>query len=94
MNDNLANFGIEDDTPRRRGKKRGGRKRFAIEARLPRHVSPGLAFMLGLRDWAVHSRYPTRARRDQALAALVKKERNSIWPWEFRVGEFRAGDDT
>ena len=85
MPDNLANFGIEDDTPRRRGKKRGGRKRFAIEARLPRPASPGLAFMLRLRDWWVFGRYLTRARRDQALAVVVKKDASSPWPWEFRT---------
>lgn len=66
------------------------KKPFAIEWRIKRHVSNGLARTLGLHDWSVHSRYVTRARRDQAYASLVKKAGNDglaarfHWQTEYR----------
>lgn len=93
MADNLNIKGIEDDAPRRCGKKRGGRKPFAVEARLvpdpdaPKH---SVLRQLGLGNWWVWGRYHTESARDQAHAALVKKERVSQlarWSsWEFRKG--------
>lgn len=90
--DNLSNFGIKDDTSRAgRSKPRGKqRKPFAIECRIARRVSDGLARELGLLNWWVHSRYTTARRRDQAYAALVKKaERDGLairfrWKTEYR----------
>lgn len=93
MPDNLANFGIRDDEPvgSRRLKPRGKRRKpFAIEARVPRRVTSSLATTLGLRDWWVHSRYTTRARRDQAYAALVRREPQSPGYWR---REWRKRDD-
>ncbi len=81
MPDNLANFGIEDDTPRRRGKKRGRRKPFVLQARFvrgpDRRPSTGLTWLFrSLEHWYTHSRYRTESARDQAYAALVKKAEN------------------
>lgn len=93
MADNLANKGIRDDEPHRRGKKRGGRKPFVIESRLARNPDPSapksfLGRQLGLKEWWTWRRYITTARRDQALAVLVKKRESGQirgWPyWEFR----------
>lgn len=86
MPDNLANFGLRDDEPvgSRRMKPKGKRRKtWVIEYRVPRRVSHGLAFMLRLRDWGVHSKYETKNRRDQAYAALVKKPMVQ-WGWEYR----------
>ncbi len=90
--DNLNIKGIEDDNPRRRGKTRGkARRPFAIEARLvhdPDAPSILVSRQLGLGKWWVRGRYTTSSRRDQAYAALVKKEASSHIPrwarWEFR----------
>jgi hypothetical protein len=93
MTDNLAIKGIRDDEPvgSRRLKPRGKRKKpWAIECRIKRHVSNGLARDLGLWDWWLHSRYTTRARRDQALAALVKKVPSQPFFWKL---EYRIRDD-
>ena len=89
--DNLNIRGIEDDKPRRRGKKRVGRKPFAIEARLvddpdvPKH---SVMRQIGLGSWSVWGRYETAFRRDQAYATLVKKEATNNLPrwsrWEFK----------
>jgi hypothetical protein len=92
MTDNLAIKGIEDDTPRRHGKTRGkSRKPFAIESRLvhnpdaPEHLA---SRQLGLKKWWVWGRYETAPRRDQAYAALVKREERTALPrwscWEYR----------
>ena len=83
--DNLANFGIKSDEPRRRGKKRRGRKPFVIEARVPRRVTAGLASTLGLHNWWVSNRYLTRARRDRAYAVLVKKDAGTLWALEYKT---------
>ena len=91
--DNLANFGIKHDeiVGSKRMKPRGKRKKpYGIECRLKRSVSAGLARTLGLQNWWMHSRYTTRARRDQALAVLVKKAENDglaaryNWQTEYR----------
>ena len=79
--DNLDIFGIEDDAPRRRGKKRGGRKPFVLQARYvrgPKHrPSYGLTWLFkSLEHWYTHSRYRTESARDQAYAALVKKAKS------------------
>jgi hypothetical protein len=87
--DNLANFGIKNDETAgsRRLKPRGKqRKPWVIECRIQRHVSNGLARTLGLQDWWVHGRYSTKNRRDQAYAAVVKKEDTAprYWRREWR----------
>lgn len=88
MADNLAIKGIEDDKPRRRGKKRGRRKSFAIEAHLVRVSKQSILQQLGFEEWWVWGRYETASRRDQAYAVLVKKEQASRllnWGhWNFR----------
>ncbi len=92
MVDNLNIKGVEDDTPRRRGKVRGkARKPFAIESRIvypddaPAHC---ISRALGPGTWGVWGRYETASRRDQAYAALVKREaagRIRRWGyWEYR----------
>lgn len=90
MRDNLNIKGIESDAPQgRHGSKptRKQRKPFAIEWRTQRSQ---LAETLGLNRWSVWTRYPTRARRDQAYAALVKKaDRDGLglrfgWKTEYR----------
>jgi hypothetical protein len=92
--DNLNIKGIRDDEPHVRGRIRPrGKKRkpFVIESRIvypddiPRHsIFPAL----GLNDWSVHCRYHTESARDQAYAAMVKKENTARIPrwgyWEFR----------
>ncbi len=91
--DNLNIKGIRDDEPHARGKARPRgkvRKLFVLESRIERHVSDGLAKTLGLWDWWVHSRYTTRARRDQAHAALVKKVPSQPAYWKL---EYRTRDD-
>jgi len=85
--DNLNIKGIRDDEPVRRGKKRGGRKPFAIEAHLD-HDPDALMRQLSLDRWWVWRRYETASRRDQAYATLVKKEQTNHIPqwghWEYR----------
>ncbi len=90
--DNLNIKGIEDDMPRRRGKTRGKvRKPFALECRMaPSPDAPKRSVLrqLNLKKWWVWGRYTTSSRRDQAYAALVKREAASTWPrwshWEYR----------
>ncbi len=90
--DNLNIKGIQDDAPRRRGKVRGtARKPFAVECRIvyPKDAPRDCVFRtLGLGGWWVHGRYESASRRDQAYAALVKKEDANRLPnwghWEFR----------
>jgi hypothetical protein len=86
--DNQANFGLKDDVPKSgRGKPRGKqRKPYIIDYRVSRNVSSALARTLKLRDWWIHSRYPTASRRDQAYEALVKKavKGPSWWQPEYR----------
>ncbi len=91
MADNLNIKGIREDEPPARGRAhpRGkARKPFALECRLKRSVPDSLARQLGRGDWWVWGRYTTAARRDQAHAALVKKEETNPIPrwghWEFR----------
>jgi len=79
MNDNLNIKGIrEDGPPARRGKKARDRKRFVIQSRHqpgPDYRHTGLGFLFrSMADWSTHSRYYTASARDQAHAALVKKE--------------------
>jgi hypothetical protein len=81
MADNLAIKGIEDDTPRRRGKKCRSRKLFAIESRYRPDDRRSVFRCLNLYSWWVHGHYETASRRDQAYAALVKKEKNARRPW-------------
>lgn len=94
MTDNLNIKGIEsDEFPQgaRRFKPRGkGRKPWAIEWRIKRHVSNSLARTLGLHDWSLHTRYTTLARRDQAYATLVRKAINMPGWWQ---QEYRKLDD-
>ena len=90
--DNLNIKGIEDDKPRRRGKTRGKtRKPFAIESRLvhdPDLPRRSVLRQFGLGEWGVWGRYMTASRRDQAYAALVKREAASRLPrwgsWRYR----------
>ena len=95
--DNLNIKGIEDDTPRRRGKVRGkARKSFAIEARLARNPEAPKNSVFGREKWGIWSRYKTALCRDQAYAALVKKEatgRIRRWGhWEYRKrDDFQSG---
>jgi hypothetical protein len=86
--DNLANYGVKTDemVGSRRLKPRGKRKkRFVIESRITRETTTALVTFMGLDNWWVHSRYTTRARRDQAYAVLVKKSHNDrYWKPEYR----------
>ncbi len=83
--DNLNIKGIESDVSPGKFKARGKRRKpYIIESRLtgaeglhPRNVFHSLK----LEAWWVRSRYTTATRRDQAYAALVKKERNSYVNW-------------
>ena len=93
MTDNLSIKGIREDEPHARGRfKPHGKRRkpWVIESRIKRHVSNSLAHTLGLCDWSVHTRYTTKARRDQAYATLVKKAISFKqlprywWQWEYR----------
>lgn len=94
MADNLNIKGIRDDEPHARGRARPrGRQRklFAIEGRnvYPEDASTNCVFRaLGLGEWWVHGRYETASRRDQAYAALVRREAASRIPrwgcWEYR----------
>ena len=94
MADNLNIKGIRDDEPRKRGRAhpRGKRpKPFVVEGRIvyPENEHPNSDFRtLGLGEWWVHGRYETASRRDQAYAAMVKKEATSRIPrwgyWAFR----------
>ncbi len=88
--DNLSIKGIESDTPRHRGKKRRGRKPFVIEARLVRDSKALRKALFGLGNWWVWGRYKSAFRRDQAFAALVKKE-TGIPGWSH--WKFRKRDD-
>ena len=94
MTDNLNIKGIEsDEFPQgaRRVKPRGKRRKpWVIETRVQRHVSNGLARDLGLWDWWIHSRYTTRARRDQAYATMVKRMPSQPYWWKL---EYRKRDD-
>jgi hypothetical protein len=92
--DNLSNFGLKDDEIRSSRKSKGGKaKPWKIESRMQHSVASGLARTLGFRDWWTSGRYTTRARRDQALAALVKKEDSYIQTWPgFPRFEYRAVD--
>lgn len=79
MTDNLAVKGIRDDQTNtgRRMKARGNRrKRFTIEVRYILLRKNTFLSRLTRYDggWHVYSRYATESSRDQALAALVKKE--------------------
>ncbi len=65
------------------------RKLWKIESRLhyPNAHPLSVFHDLNLSGWGVWSRYSTQARRDQAYAAMVKKEgaRSLVWAhWEFR----------
>lgn len=92
--DNLNIKGIREDEPHVRGhiRPRGkARKLFAIESRLvhdPDAPKQLVSRQLGLGGWWVHGRYKTASRRDQAYAAMVRKEADSNFPrwarWEFR----------
>jgi hypothetical protein len=92
--DNLNIKGIREDEPHVRGRahpRDKKRKPFAIEARLG-HDSDApkqlVSRQLGLGDWGVWGRYKTAAHRDQAYAALVKREAANRLPrwgsWEYR----------
>ncbi len=97
MPDNLNIKGIEsDEFPQgaRRIKARGKRRKpWGIEWRIERHVSNSLAENLGLYGWSVYNRYTTKARRDQAYAALVKKDATSRLGRSWWQREFRTFDD-
>lgn len=94
MADNLNIKGIREDEPHERGRAHPHgkhRKTFVVESRIvyPENEHPNSVFRtLGLGGWWVHGRYATASRRDQAYAALVKKEATSRIPrwghWEFR----------
>lgn len=95
MTDNLAVKGIRDDQTNsgRRMKPRGKRrKRFTIEVRYILLRKNTILDRLTRFDggWHVYSRYATESSRDQALAAMVKKEKRGFLPgWvslRFRPG--------
>ena len=91
--DNLSIKGIESDVSPGKFKARGQTKKpYTIESRLtpPSHPLSVFHSFEKLREWWVRSRYPTAARRDQAYAALVKKERSNGSPWAH--WEYRKGD--
>lgn len=94
--DNLNIRGIEDDKPRRRGKKRRGRKPFVLETRWvpgPNYIENGLKFLFERHEkWSTYSRYHTESARDSAYAALVKKETVSHTSGWVRA-EYRKRDD-
>jgi hypothetical protein len=91
--DNLNIYGVPSDEPRpSRGKPRGKRRKpFAIECRRVPNPDAALTTVmrarLKLKTWWVWGRYETAARRDQAYAALVKKQLSTPpywWKWEYR----------
>lgn len=94
MADNLNIKGIRDDEPHARGRAhpRGKRRKpFVIESRIvsPEDAPKECVFRaLGLGEWWAHGRYETASRRDQAYAAMVKKENMARIPhwghWEYR----------
>ncbi len=94
MADNQNIKGIRDDEPQPKGRysPRGKRRKpFTVESRLvPSDNTPknSVFYSLGFGAWWIHGRYETAARRDQAYAALVKKEdpgRQPRWSyWEYR----------
>ncbi len=93
MADNQSIHGIRDDEPRPgRGKARGGqRKPFALEFRMvrdPNAPTHSAVIWIRMGTWGVWGRYTTASRRDQAYAALVKKEASNPFPswchWEYR----------
>ena len=98
MADNLDIKGIADEEQPRgdKFKTRGKRKKpWAIESRtLHDNPTPGSVFWtLKLHEWYVFSRYETRARRDQAHAALVRKDENGHMRSRFGIiQEYRKVD--
>ncbi len=88
--DNLNIKGIRDDELARRGKKRRGHKPFVIECRIvyPENAKDSVFRVLNMDRWGVQARYETAVRRDQAYAALVRKEEAGRLPrwghWEYR----------
>ena len=98
MADNLDIKGIADEEQPRGEKFRtkGKRKKpYGIETRTlhdrPRKYS--IFRTLKLHLWYGFSRYETRDRRDQALAALVKKDKNGHMRQRFGIRqEFRKVD--
>lgn len=97
--DNLANKGIENDLPagKLRFSPRGNRKKpWVIESCL-RCPAKSVLRQLNLYGWSVWGRYRTETARDQAYAALVKKERNALhWMahWEYRKKSEDGGGGT
>ncbi len=96
--DNLNIKGIRDAEPHARGRAHPHgkqRKPFALECRLghdPDTPEHSALRQLGLETWWVWGRYVTASRRDQAYAALVKKnERTSLPRWS--RWEYRKRDD-
>ena len=93
--DNLKNKGIREDDFRRRGnRKKIGRKRFVLQSRHrpgPAYRPTGLGFLFRhFEDWSTHSRYHTASARDEAYAALVKRQKVSYMRhWTFI--EYRKG---
>ncbi len=96
--DNLSIKGIDpgEQSLDRRFKTRGRQKKpFGIEARTRHnpHRKYSIFRTLNLHVWYGFSRYKTRARRDQALAALVKKDENGHMRQRFGIiQEFRKVD--
>jgi hypothetical protein len=100
MPDNLNIHGIEDDTTRPH-KKRGGRKPFVIESRLvpppggwPKDSIWRSRIFRDMGEWGVYGRYKTESARDEALAAVVKREdAKKHLPYYSRMGrhEYRIG---
>lgn len=96
--DNLSIKGIDpaEQTPGRRLKIKGKRKKlWGIETRTlhdrPRRYS--IFRSLNLHVWYGFAKYETRDRRDQAIAALVKKDENGHMRQRFGIRqEFRKVD--
>ncbi len=94
MTDNLAIKGIQIDEPKqgRRLKPRGKvRKSFTIEYRFLIPKRSILRWQLNLEKWGTWGRYTTAARRDQAYAFMVKKEKDRLPSWG--RWEYRKRDD-
>jgi len=88
MPDNLSNYGIESDQPRRRGKKRrAGLKRFGVEYKMtnPQEKLGSLLHRLQLLDrWIVWGWYAKSVQRDQAIRGLRRKSKSFPWRLEYK----------
>lgn len=87
--DELIDKGPEIEEPNRRYKKKGGKKIHIIERR---YVGPKKTYLTEMyelfREWHTDRRYATERARDEALAALTRRQGNSYRvydQWEYRL---------